>query len=878
MSHQKLENRPVELSRWSYIWRRDREVQSRPEAYFIPRRLKRVEEVYRKAYDALGPDQVKSPFYKQDDIANPMLPSPKGSLIEGMLWEGGLTDLILTLTFKAGDVLPSADQIEARIFPTAWGWFGLTSDRILKGPEISPDGLTWVYRADPEWQMDWAYSMQVKAATELVCIFGPENCPVPKMAVTSPALGNWQRFTVAVNWGIGDAGKEYDFSGVVDTHVAYADPLTYSRKGKKATFECFYSPVSRFGNDSRLTVVLDRKRGIGVTVLLRDLVNEPIFVPEYGVYLKNANDPRTARQYLSECKKTRPESYRERVRKHPEAKSFKEIFEHTRLWRCPEGTTLDRFPEAPEPGVRVEVPDPYFQKIYEHADNQLRGRNMWGMLTSEVARPALAMEMTGLLKEADLIYDYFLKSPGIKSDGDFEDPAGSLEWAKGMRFDMGYFHEGTHSSTGKIMFSMLHRYLYHKDRAWLDERLPRIKQAADFIIREKNNYMKDVPNRRKMHVYGLMPPTMIGDYALPSSDWRWYYTDNAAAYEGLAALVTVLREIGDPDLKYYEKELERYRKDLNAALCREVLHAPVRKASDGLSHPFVPRMAHAGGLLYYKEETNVPQYNRGISDLYDGALLLGEPGSFLPSHDPWMHSTLDGMQEAGMKISLASLPKVDHPVADAKTKENEKALEKISGKADRIGPDSKDIWFWNTFADLPKISHNANLYLREDDIPNFLQFFFNHAVMMVGTNGLLWEHAHPNVFVPCQDPDNGTAGWVVENFRNMLVAEDDGVLWLAKGTPRVWLKPGCRIAVKDAYTYYGKVSYTIERKDKKVLVTIDLEKPEVAPQIFVRVRLPKKDKVYLVAPGTGTRPGMYDEETWIVRRPKKHIVFELHLR
>ena len=29
-------------------------------------------------------------------------------------------------------------------------------------------------------------------------------------------------------------------------------------------------------------------------------------------------------------------------------------------------------------------------------------------------------------------------------------------------------------------------------------------------------------------------------------------------------------------------------------------------------------------------------------------------------------------------------------------------------------------------SDLPKISHNANVYLRQDDIPNFLYFFFNN--------------------------------------------------------------------------------------------------------------------------------------------------------
>ena len=38
--------------------------------------------------------------------------------------------------------------------------------------------------------------------------------------------------------------------------------------------------------------------------------------------------------------------------------------------------------------------------------------------------------------------------------------------------------------------------------------------------------------------------------------------------------------------------------------------------------------------------------------------------------------------------------------------------------------------------------------------------------------------------------DNGTAGWFLENFRNMLVMEEGQSLWVARATPRVWLQDG----------------------------------------------------------------------------------------
>jgi hypothetical protein len=49
---------PVDLSPWAYAWRADRAVQAMPEAYFIPRRLARIDQVYRTALSTLGPDQI----------------------------------------------------------------------------------------------------------------------------------------------------------------------------------------------------------------------------------------------------------------------------------------------------------------------------------------------------------------------------------------------------------------------------------------------------------------------------------------------------------------------------------------------------------------------------------------------------------------------------------------------------------------------------------------------------------------------------------------------------------------------------------------------------------------------------------------------------
>ena len=55
----KLAGQPVDIAPWAYAWRADRAVQEKPEAYFIPRRLDRIDKVYRTASTALPPTRAE---------------------------------------------------------------------------------------------------------------------------------------------------------------------------------------------------------------------------------------------------------------------------------------------------------------------------------------------------------------------------------------------------------------------------------------------------------------------------------------------------------------------------------------------------------------------------------------------------------------------------------------------------------------------------------------------------------------------------------------------------------------------------------------------------------------------------------------------------
>jgi hypothetical protein len=201
-----LAGQPVDIAPWSYAWRADRAVQKQPEAYFIPRRLERIDKVYRTAATALPPDQLKSIYYNMPDLLRPLPPAPKGHLQAGLLWTGGLSKYRVDLVWPSDlQVIPSPDAVEVRVYPTSFGWFGWTVDTMLSNPVVSADRRTWTYTNDPSAKMDSAYSARVDAATEMVAVFYADSpgsasgntgilatTTPAKTPTTAPRVGSWR--------------------------------------------------------------------------------------------------------------------------------------------------------------------------------------------------------------------------------------------------------------------------------------------------------------------------------------------------------------------------------------------------------------------------------------------------------------------------------------------------------------------------------------------------------------------------------------------------------------------------------------------------------------------------------------------------------------
>jgi len=98
-------------------------------------------------------------------------------------------------------------------------------------------------------------------------------------------------------------------------------------------------------------------------------------------------------------------------------------------------------------------------------------------------------------------------------------------------------------------------------------------------------------------------------------------------------------------------------------------------------------------------------------------------------------------------------------------------------------------------------------------------------------------------------PNSATNSAFLETLRLMLVHEVRGSSGSARGlelafaTPRPWLVPGRQIAVREAPTSFGRISYTVAAKDGEVDAWIDVPESVTLKTLKLRLRLPRGQRV-----------------------------------
>ena len=270
-----------------------------------------------------------------------------------------------------------------------------------------------------------------------------------------------------------------------------------------------------------------------------------------------------------------------------------------------------------------------------------------------------------------------------------------------------------------------------------------------------------------------------------------------------------------------QAEADAYRRDIVASLDRSIALTPVVAVRDGTYRSFIPHSPYVRGCA-----TRAWGWQRcqgHVSAIYwDAGLVqtpLISPGGLLSLQDPRTQGFLDVLED---RLLLEN--------------------KKVNARTNPYDPD-KD-WFANASWQYQcGFERNPNIHLEADDVPNFIRSMLNqYAVDLLPDDGYIFrEHTIGG------PPDKiFEESCFLERFRNMLVMDEGDSLWLARGTPRVWLEQGEKISVRNAPTHFGTVSYEIvsDVDNGKVTAMVELPSRSAPESVLLRLRHP------LVAPIT----------------------------
>jgi hypothetical protein len=135
------------------------------------------------------------------------------------------------------------------------------------------------------------------------------------------------------------------------------------------------------------------------------------------------------------------------------------------------------------------------------------------------------------------------------------------------------------------------------------------------------------------------------------------------------------------------------------------------------------------------------------------------------------------------------------------------------------------------------LERHANIHLATGDASNFLRSMLNqYAVDIMPGEYTFREHTTGG------PPDKiFEEACFLERFRLMLVMEEGDVLWLARATPRAWLRQGKRITVRNAPTHFGNADYEIisDADNGRLAATVRLPTRQLPREVLLQLRHPR---------------------------------------
>jgi hypothetical protein len=413
------------------------------------------------------------------------------------------------------------------------------------------------------------------------------------------------------------------------------------------------------------------------------------------------------------------------------------------------------------------------------------GADRYGALESESNSIIHGMDLMGQAEFARRSHDFFIKR---------YDPAGFLT--------TGY----TLIGTGWQLQTLGQHYGLAHDTDWLKQNASEIARVCDWIVKQRKKTMKLDAYGRKVPEYGLIPPGVQADW----SNFLPYFCLSGYYYAGLHEAATALAEIGYPGADKLLVEAGEFRKDIVDAYHRAQARTPVVPLQDGTWVKAYPSEAYHAGPL----------------------------GDFFPGEDGNRSWAYDVELGAHQMVPQCVLEPNSRPVAEMMD-HMEDVQFLAEGWFDYPAEKNHADWFdMGGFSKVqPYYCRNAEIYALADDVRPFIRSYFNTISAMLCTENLsLWEHFHNTA---AWNKTHET-GYFLQQSRFMLVMEHGDELWLAPFVTNNWLRDGMVVAVHDAPTRFGEVSYKVTSHVDQGFIEMTIQPPaRSAPrEIVIRLRHP----------------------------------------
>jgi hypothetical protein len=703
------------------------------------------------------------------------------------------------------------------------------------------------------------------------------NPPIPEIRVFSGS--RLKKMPVEIEWGLaeGQNGQDNDgsisaYNGRIDavrplagnSGVTMAGDRSWRAAPVGAERQGIVVDVSYVGNDAvemtpgnpyypnRTVVTIQTGHG-GFSFAPKDLeAGGPIWAPGPGFFVTKAGALPKGREYARQWASQHGPTIRQIVRQREEQTLDHALEAYFGKDRPPIPAPGDEVKDKKtlqgvrlEPGMQFAIPDATlsaaFRLAYWHVKRRCLKKEADGSnFITDFYYPPIGFECATIIEAMDVMgceeeitrtgFEPWFKDQGKvkRLSGLWKDVEGTLirvkpywpPWAAGETGNQQ--EEASTEGTYAMLYAMARHYELTGNKEWLVKRLPNLKAAGEWIIRQRHWWADRLgPNSWS---YGLSPPSGTGDFDVLVDPFVGDVTQ-AWAYNGLKAAGEVIGEVDRETGARFLKEAEAHRQAIHAAVAKSVLLSPVVKVRDGAYRRCMPTSAYVHGLV--SKSCNPLEFG-GQMDARAGAEHL--LWNVFPAEDRRFDELMDVIE--------------DNFYLDANQ--------------------PNDAWFSKPLIKnigLPAQCYVAMAHLRKDDVPNFLRTTFNqYACEILPQPAEIFDDtAFPTYFRPVdpkrdaktayvfrEGPTGGpdkiqeTAAFVLR-IRAMLVMEDADSLWLARGTPRRWFEQGKRIYVANAPTPFGAAAYEItsDVDHAKIVATVEVPSRRQPKNVLLRLRHPK---------------------------------------